>query len=120
MEESDIAKHRGMPASGTRPDDRLSGRLGIVVDGKTVAVLRMDGGGAKLEPPEGETRATAIVSSMDELRRIARGELNLVVASLRGILSLRGDLGFAVRALRALEGGMTVQGADREWTRHGG
>jgi hypothetical protein len=120
MEETEINKGRGMAAPAARPDDRLSGRLGIVVDGNTVAVLRMDGGGAKLEPPEGETRASVLVTSMDELGRIARGELNLVVASLRGILSLRGDLGFGVRALRALEAGMTVQGADRDWTRHGG
>jgi hypothetical protein len=80
----------------------------------------MEGGGATLEPPEGETRASVLVTSMDELRRIARGELNLVVASLRGILSARGDVAFALRALRALEGGMTVQGADRDWTRNGG
>ncbi len=57
---------------------------------------------------------------MDDLRRIARGEQNLVVASLRGFLSLRGDLTFGVRALRALEAGMTVQGVDKDWTRQGG
>ncbi len=119
-ETEEIAKARGLAAPAARPDDRLTGRLGIVVDGKTVAVLRMDGGGARLEAPDGETRASVLVTGMDELGRLARGELNLVVASLRGILSLRGDLGFAVRALRALEGGMTVQGADRDWTRHGG
>jgi hypothetical protein len=119
MDETEMAKDR-IAAPAARPDDRLSGRLGIVVDGKTVAVLRMDGGGARLEPPEGETRASVLVTEMDQLRRIARGELNLVVASLRGILSVRGDLSFAVRALRALEGGITVQGADRDWTRNGG
>jgi putative sterol carrier protein len=120
MDETEIAKDRGVAAPAVRPDDRLSGRLGIVVDGKTVAVLHMDGGGAKMEPAEGETRASVLVTSMDDLRRIARGELNLVVASLRGFLSLRGDLTFGVRALRALEAGMTVQGVDRDWTRQGG
>ena len=120
MEGTETGKDPGMAAPATRPDDRLTGRLGIVADGKTVAVLRMDGGGATLEPGEGETRANVIVTSMDDLRRIARGELNLVVASLRGILSLRGDLTFGVRALRALEGGMPVQGANNDWTRQGG
>ena len=37
MEETEIAKGRGRAAPAARPDDRLSGRLGIVVDGKTVA-----------------------------------------------------------------------------------
>jgi putative sterol carrier protein len=120
MEESELTKGRGRAAPAARPDDRLSGRLGIVVNGKTVAALHMEGGGASLEPAEGETRASVLVTSMDELGRIARGELNLVVASLRGSLSVRGDVAFAVRALRALEGGMTVQGADRGWTRNGG
>ena len=121
MEESEITKGRGTAAPAARPDDRLSGRLGIVVNGKTVAVLHMDGGGATLEPgDDGETRASVLVTSMDELGRIARGESNLVVASLRGNLSARGDVAFALRALRALEGGVTVQGADRSWTRNGG
>ena len=120
MEESELTKSRERAAPAARPDDRLSGRLGILVNGKTVAVLHMEGGGASLEPPEGDTRASVLVTSMDELRRIARGELNLVVASLRGNLSVRGDVAFAIRALRALEGGMTVQVADRDWTRNGG
>lgn len=110
MEDREIAKGEGQAAAGVRVDDRLSGRLGIVVDGKTVAVLRMDGGGATLETGEGATRATVLVTSMEELQKLARGEVNLVVASLRGCLSVRGDVGFAVRALRALEGGMPVQG----------
>jgi putative sterol carrier protein len=120
MEESEITMGRGTAAPAARPDDRLSGRLGIVVNGKTVAVLHMEGGGATLEAAEGETRASVLVSNMAELGRIARGELNLVVASLRGNLSVRGDVAFALRALRALEGGVTVQGADRDWTRNGG
>ncbi len=57
---------------------------------------------------------------MDELQKLARGELNLIVASLRGSLSVRGDVDFAVRALRALEGGMPVQGAGQGWTARGG
>ena len=120
MEEREIAKGEGVAAPGARVDDRLSGRLGIVVDGKTVAVVRMDGGGATLEAGEGPTRATVLVTSMDEFQKMARGELNLVVASLRGCLSVRGDLAFAVRALRALEGGMPVQGAGAGWTARGG
>ena len=121
MEGMEIGKDPGMAAPPARPDDRLTGRLGVVVDGKTVAVLRMDGGGATLEEPgEGDTRANVLVTSMDELQRVARGELNLVVASLRGMLSLRGDLTFGVRALRALQGGMPVQGANNDWARHGG
>jgi putative sterol carrier protein len=120
MDETEIAKGRGTAAPGARTDDRLSGRLGIMVGGKTVAALHMEGGGATLEPADGDTRASVLVTSMDDLQRIARGELNLVVASLRGLLSLRGDLTFGVRALRALEAGIPVQGADRNWTRNGG
>lgn len=116
MEDREIAKGEGQAAPSARVDDRLSGRLGIVVDGKTVAVLRMDGGGATVETGEGATRAAVLITSMEELQKVARGELNLVVASLRGSLSVRGDVGFAVRALRALEGGMPVQG----WTARGG
>jgi putative sterol carrier protein len=120
MEEREIAKGEGPATPGARVADRLSGRLGIVVDGKTVAVVRMDGGGATLESGEGATRATVLITSMDELQKLARGELNLVVASLRGCLAVRGDVGFAVRALRALEGGMPVQGAGQGWKARGG
>lgn len=121
MGDREIGSGEGRAARpAVRPDDRLSGRLGIVVNGKTVAVLRMDGGGATLEPGEGTTRASVLVTSMDELQRMARGELNLVVASLRGSLSVRGDIGFAVRALRAIEGGMPVQGAGQDWKARGG
>lgn len=121
MEEREMGSGESRTVSGAiRADNRLSGRLGIVVDGKTVAVLRMDGSGATLEPGEGATRASVVVTSMGELQRLARGELNLVVASLRGALSARGDIEFAVRALRALEGGMPVEGAGEGWTARGG
>jgi len=121
MGDREIGAGEGQVAPGAvRRDDRLSGRLGIVVDGKTVAALRMDKGGATLEPAEGSTRASVLVTSMDELQRMARGELNLVVASLRGSLSVRGDVGFAVRALRALEAGMPVEGAGQGWKAQGG
>jgi len=122
MDETEMAKDRGTAAPAARPDDRLSGRLGIVVDGKTVAVLNMDRGGATLEAGKGkgETRASVLAASLNDLQRVARGEQNLIVASLRGLLALRGDLTFGVRALRALEGGIAVQGADRNWTRNGG
>jgi len=121
MEERGVGSGEGRTTPGAfGADDRLSGRLGIVVDGKTVAVLRMDGGGAALEPAEGATRASVLVTSMDDLKKIARGEVNLIVASLRGSLSVRGDVAFAVRALRALEGGIPVEGAGQGWKAQGG
>lgn len=123
MEESDIGRNGAAPMltpTSAGAADRLSGRLGVVVDGKTIAVLRFDGGGATLVAAEGDTRANVFITSMDDFRRMARGELNLVVASLRGGLSLRGDVGFCVRALRALQGGMPVQGLGGEQTKKGG
>jgi len=113
MEGTEPAKNGAAPTVAPTPPrsaNQLSGRLGIVVDGKTIAVLGFDGGGATQLPAEGETRANVFITSMDDFQRMARGELNLVVASLRGGLSLRGDVGFAVRALRALQAGMPVQG----------
>jgi hypothetical protein len=119
MEETETGKTGAAPTVATRTTHALSGRLGIVVDGKTIAVIGFDAGGAALEPPEGETRASVTITSMDDFRRIARGELNLVVASLRGCLSLRGDMSFGVRALRALQGGMRVQGLSERKTEGG-
>jgi hypothetical protein len=118
MEETETTKSGPAPTSpGTA--SQLSGRLGVVVDGKTVAVVGIDDNGAAVLPAEGETRASVLVASMNDFQRMVRGELNLVVASLRGSLSLRGDVAFGVRALRALQGGMPVQGLGERKTEGG-
>ena len=95
--------------------DRLTGRMAIVVNGKTEAVIDIDAGKGKLVAggaAGGGTRATMLVRSMAHFDRIARGEVNIVVASLRGDAAVRGDLTFAVNVLRAIASGLPLEGAN--------
>ena len=121
MDGTEIAKdQRNAAPAAARVDDQLSGRSASSSTARPSPFCTSTAAARRWSPGTGETRASALVTGMDQLKRMARGELNLVVASLRGSLSLRGDVAFAVRALRAIQGGMPVQGADRGWARQGG
>jgi SCP-2 sterol transfer family len=88
------------------------GRVAIVINGKTDTTIDVANGKARLMHGNGATRASVLVRSMDHFNRIARGQLNIVVASLRGDVAVRGDLTFAINVLRAIASGLPLEGAN--------
>jgi hypothetical protein len=55
-----------------------------------------------VKPGDGEADAVAICDSEESVTAFRRGELNPVVAILRGQLSLTGNLVFAIKVIRGL------------------
>ena len=80
----------------------LDGRLGIVVDGTQVASVEVANGRGTFGQSAGATRATLICRSLESLTQLLAGRINMVVAALRGEVTVRGDAPFAIRVLRAI------------------
>ena len=78
------------------------GRLGIVVDGTQLVSVEVANGRGIFSQSTGATRATLICRSVEGLTQILNGRLNMVVAALRGEVTVRGDAPFAIRVLRAI------------------
>ena len=90
----------------------LEGTLGVVVEGRTVAVIEVRDGRATLTSAgAGRPRATMHCQSVETFQRVIRGEENLVVAALRGELAVHDDAAFAIKTLRALQSGAPIQSA---------
>jgi hypothetical protein len=83
----------------------LSGLIGVEVQGQLVKVLRVDDGRVDLSPQTGqELDAVVVCRSEDDFWQIASGQVDPIVAGLRGRLAIRGrDLPLAVKVLRGLE-----------------
>jgi putative sterol carrier protein len=111
--ESTPAGRAASPASAASGFEELVGRIAIVIDGKTAALLAIEDGQARLTGGDGgDPRATILCRSLDDFRKVVRGERNLVVASLRGEVGVRGDLTFAIQVIRAIRSGMPFDGAN--------
>ena len=82
------------------------GRLRIVVAGKPVATLVVEGEYVALIPDTtGPADATAMCASDEVMRRLLRGELNPFIASMRRQARLAGDRGFGTRTILGLQVG---------------
>jgi putative sterol carrier protein len=81
----------------------LSGRLRVEVAGKGAVVLEVKDGHARFVPADGDAAATASFDSEETLRAFQRGQLNPVVAALRGHLEVKGDMDFAIRTILGLQ-----------------
>ena len=82
-----------------------SGLVGLEVGGQIVKVLRVEDGRVDLFPQTGQPLdAVFICRSEDDFWQICSGQLDSVVAGLRGRLAIRGrDLTLAVKLIRGLE-----------------
>ena len=100
----------------------LDGRIGIVIGGKTVAVLEVDGPRAKLIGADGsaqggkdrETRATFLCQDLDEFKKLADPKVNWMVSALRGRYAVSGDLTYALKVIRALRTTLQVDWATEQ------
>jgi putative sterol carrier protein len=82
----------------------LYGRLRIVVGGKPVATLVVEGTYVVLIPDtSGPAEATVMCSDDEAMRKLLKGELNPFIASMRRWARLAGDRGFATRVVMGLQ-----------------
>lgn len=92
-----------------------SGLLGVEVDGRLISTLRLVNGRLEIAPPIRERVETVIICrSADDFAKLWRGELNSVVAAIRGRWAMRGDLALATRVMRGLQAAGHVTGSAKE------
>jgi putative sterol carrier protein len=93
----------GRPAPGLAG---LYGRLRLVVAGKPVATLVIEGIYVAMVPDtHGPADAAAICADDETMWKLLRGELNPFIASMQGLARLSGDRGFATRVAMGLQVG---------------
>jgi putative sterol carrier protein len=83
----------------------VSGRMRLAIGGKAVGVLVVDDGHLSLTDDGNTVDVTVSCATRADLIKLLRGEMNPVVAALRGILRLRGDQGFAAKVVLGLRAG---------------
>jgi putative sterol carrier protein len=82
------------------------GRLRVMVAGKPVATLVVEGQYVALIPDaSGPADATLLCADEEVFRKLLRGQLNPFIASMRRWARLSGDRGFGVRVIFGLEAG---------------
>lgn len=80
-----------------------SGRLGIEIGGQMAGTLQITNGRVDLTAATDQPLDAVIaLRTVDDLRQIARGELNAVVAALQARLAVRGNGALAVKVIRGL------------------
>jgi putative sterol carrier protein len=84
----------------------VHGRLRIMIGDKPFATLVVEGTYVALFPDtSGSADATAICADEDAMRKLLRGELNPLIASMRKQVRLAGDRGFGMRVVMGLQVG---------------
>ncbi len=83
----------------------VSGRMRLAVGTKAVGVLVIDDGHLTLTDDERPVDVTISCATRADLVKMLRGEINLVVAALRGVVRQRGDRGFGAKVLLGLRAG---------------
>lgn len=69
----------------------ISGRMRLSVGDKPLGVLVVDDGHLALTDDEGPVDVTVICATREDLIKLLRGEINIVVAALRGLVRQEGD-----------------------------
>jgi len=83
----------------------VSGRIRLAVGDKTLGVLVVDDGHLALTDDEGPVDVTTICATREDLIKLLRGEMNVVVAALRGLVYQEGDRGLGARVMLGLRAG---------------
>jgi hypothetical protein len=93
----------------------VSGRIRVVVEGRSLGVLRIDGGYVDFLVGAERVEASTTLHIQDgrDARLIQTGALNPIVASLQGRLVVEGDLALAVRVMLGLQTGSPFNGKGR-------
>jgi putative sterol carrier protein len=77
----------------------------LQVGGQTLGVLVIDDGHLSLTEDDRPVDVTSICATRDDLVQLLRGELNPVVAALRGKIRQRGDRAFGAKVILGLRAG---------------
>jgi putative sterol carrier protein len=88
----------------------LTGRLRVDIGSEVACMIEITDGAFAVKPGDREADAIATFDSEEAAAAFRRGELNPVVAMLRGHLSVTGDLAFAIKVILGLR---TMTGAAR-------
>jgi putative sterol carrier protein len=80
----------------------LTGRLRIDIGSEVASMIEVSDGAVAVKPGGGEADAVAICDSKETRAALCRGELNPVVAMLRGHLRVTGNLAFGIKVIRGL------------------
>jgi len=89
----------------------LTGRLCLRVKGQDKIVLEVNDGTTRIVGSDtGASDATVHCNDVDELTRVLRGEMNAVVAALRGCMYVTGNREFGARVMLGLNAGSPYKG----------
>jgi hypothetical protein len=83
----------------------ISGRMRLMVGGKSLGVLVVDDGHLSLTDDEAAADVTVSCATRADLIKLLRGEINPVVAALRGIVRQKGDRALGVKVILGLRAG---------------
>jgi putative sterol carrier protein len=83
----------------------ISGRVRLAVGNTTLGVLVVDDGHLALTDDEGQVDVTVTCATREDLVKLLRGELNVVVAALRGLVRQQGDRSLGAKIMLGLRAG---------------
>jgi len=83
----------------------ISGRLRLMVGDQALGVLVVDDGHLSLTDDEGAVDVTVICTTREHLIKLLRGEVNVVVAALRGEVRQRGNRELGAKVILGLRAG---------------
>ena len=84
----------------------VTGRLRLQVGGKSVGMLAIDDGHLSLKDDDNQPAdVTLNCATRGDLIKLLRGEINPVVAALRGFVRQRGDRAFGAKVVLGLRAG---------------
>jgi putative sterol carrier protein len=83
----------------------VSGRMRLAIGTKSVGVLVVDDGHLSLTHDDGPVDVTMACATRGDLIKLLRGEINPVVAALRGFVRPRGDRAFGAKVVLGLRAG---------------
>jgi putative sterol carrier protein len=83
----------------------ISGRIRLSVGDKTLGVLVVDDGHLALTDDEEHVDTTVVCATREDLIKLLRGEINIVVAALRGLVRQEGDRALGAKVMLGLRAG---------------
>lgn len=83
----------------------ISGRVRLSVGDKTLGVLVVDDGHLALTDDEDHIDVTVTCATREDLIKLLRGEMNIVVATLRGLVRQEGDRALGAKVMLGLRAG---------------
>ncbi|HMF42585.1 MAG TPA: SCP2 sterol-binding domain-containing protein [Polyangia bacterium] len=83
----------------------VSGRLRLMVDNESLGVLTVDDGHLSVTDDAGAVDVTIMCTTREDLVKMLRGEVNVVVAALRGQVRMRGNRELGAKVVLGLRAG---------------